>query len=32
MTIKKAKNGMFYLLKGKYFVKIGGVKMAFEVK
>lgn len=30
--IKKAKNGMFYLLKGKYFVKIGGVKMAFEVK
>lgn len=30
--IKKAKNGVDYLLKGKYFVKIGEVKKAFEVK
>ncbi len=30
--IKKAKNEIFYLLKGKYFVKIGEAKMAFEVK
>ena len=30
--IKSAKNGSYYLLKGKYFVKIGEVKKAFEVK
>ncbi len=30
--IKKAKNDVFYLIKGKYFVKIGGAKKAFEVK
>ncbi|HCE54933.1 MAG TPA: glycosyl hydrolase, partial [Lutibacter sp.] len=30
--IKSAKNGSYYLLKGKYFVKIGKVKKAFEVK
>ena len=30
--IKKSKNEVFYLLKGKYFVKIGEAKKAFEVK
>jgi photosystem II stability/assembly factor-like uncharacterized protein len=30
--IKKAKNEKFYLIKGKYFVKIGDAKNAFEVK
>jgi photosystem II stability/assembly factor-like uncharacterized protein len=30
--IKKAKNGESYLIKGKYFIKIGEAKMAFEVK
>lgn len=30
--IKKAKNGVFYLLKGKYFVKIGEAKKTFEMK
>ncbi len=29
---KKAKNGIYYLPKGTYFVKIGTVKKAFEVK
>ena len=29
---KKAENGIYYLPKGKYFVKIGTVKKAFEVK
>jgi len=30
--IKSAKNEKFYLIKGKYFVKIGDAKKAFEVK
>lgn len=30
--IKKAKNGVYYLIKGKYFAKIGEAKKAFEVK
>ncbi|MFA5299382.1 MAG: glycosyl hydrolase [Lutibacter sp.] len=30
--IKKSKNEVFYLLKGKYFIKIGEAKKAFEVK
>ncbi|GGK54713.1 MULTISPECIES: VPS10 domain-containing protein [Flavobacteriaceae] len=29
---KKAKNGVFYLSKGKYFIKIGDIKKPFEVK
>lgn len=30
--IKKSKNEVFYLLKGKYFIKLGEAKKAFEVK
>ena len=29
---QKAKNGVYYLPKGKYFIKIGDIKKSFEVK
>ncbi|MGY0408746.1 MAG: VPS10 domain-containing protein, partial [Polaribacter sp.] len=32
ISIKKAKNGVYYLPKGKYTVKIGDAKNAFEIK
>jgi|TARA_B110000240_G_scaffold9535_1_gene10263 hypothetical protein len=32
MKLKEAKNGIFYLLKGKYTVKIGDAESVFEVK
>jgi photosystem II stability/assembly factor-like uncharacterized protein len=32
IEIKEAQNGLFYLPKGKYFIKIGDVKQPFEVK
>ena len=32
VKIQKGKNGLFYLVKGKYFVKIGEEKTLFEVK